>query len=97
MEQSVDALQALKKSTSLAGLAEVTDKQLYKHWNLARNAAKHHNEGKSETVVLNLFDKAYWMIRRASENAKSLLLQINNGIDFEKWIIVNINLDSDHE
>jgi hypothetical protein len=92
MEQSAEAVLSIKQTTGLAGLAEVTDKRLYKSWNAARNAAKHHNVNESETVVLNVFDEAYWMVRRALANAKGLGLSVCNEVDFENWIIVNINL-----
>ena len=92
VEQSVEAVLNLKRSTGLAGLADATDKQLFKNWNTARNAAKHHNATESETVVLNLFDEAYWMVRRALENAKRLGLNVCNELDFENWVIVNVNM-----
>lgn len=48
-------------------------------------------------MVLNLFDEAYWMIRRALANTKSLSLQISNEVDFENWVIVNINMGADED
>ncbi|WP_447915470.1 hypothetical protein [Delftia acidovorans] len=74
MEQSADAVRALKNSTALTALAEVTDMLLYKRRNSARKSAKHHNDGESETVALNLFDEVYWMTRRALANTKYLIL-----------------------
>lgn len=96
-EQSADAVIALKKSTGLAALEEVTNTSLYKGWNSARNTAKHHKVGEDETVVLNLFDEAYWMIRRALENTKSLSLQISNEVAFQNWVNVNINMGADED
>lgn len=92
VEQSVEAVLNLKKVTGLAALDAVSEKQLFRTWNAARNAAKHHNDNEGETVVLNLFDEAYWMIRRAIENAKSLDLTIDNATEFENWVIVNVNM-----
>jgi hypothetical protein len=92
VEQSVEAVLNVKRSTGLACLADATDKQLFKNWNAARNAAKHHNATESKTVVLNLFDEAYWMVRRALENAKSLGLNVCNEVEFENWVIVNVNM-----
>jgi len=92
MEQSAEAVLNTKRITGLSGLAEVTDKGLFKGWNAARNIAKHHNANESEIVVMNLFDEAFWMIRRALANAASLSLNVCNGLDFENWVIANINM-----
>jgi hypothetical protein len=92
MERSAEAVLNIKRMTGISGLAEVTDKQLFKGWNAARNAAKHHNADESETVVLNLFDEAYWMVRRALANAKGLGLNVGNELDFENWVTTNINM-----
>lgn len=92
VEQSAEAVQNIKRVTGLSGLAEVTKPQLFKGWNAARNTVKHHNADESGTVVLNLFDEAYWMIRRALANAKSLDLAVANEPDFENWVITNINM-----
>lgn len=78
--------------TGLSSLAEVTKSQLFKGWNAARNAVKHHDAKESETVVMNLCDEAYWMIRRALANTKSLGLPVSNELDFENWVITNINM-----
>jgi len=41
---------------------------------------------------MNLFDEAYWMIKRSLANAKKLEVRVKNLDDFENWIVVNINL-----
>lgn len=62
------------------------------YWNLARNQAKHHGKKvNEETVTINLFDEAYWMIKRALTDAATLGVRIGNQQDFENWIIANIN------
>ena len=92
MEASAEAAIQLKEKVDLEGLAGVTEKSLFGVWNKARNAVKHHSEKEGETVVLNMFDEAYWMIKRGLENAKMLGVHIRNETNFENWIIVNINM-----
>lgn len=59
-------------------------------WNKARNNLKHHSD--EEFVVFNACDEAYWMIRRALENAKKLKVAVPNDNDFENWVVININM-----
>ena len=66
--------------------------QLFNDWNMARNKLKHHSKGEDETLTLNLFDEAYWMIKRANANAEKLGIPIDNQNDFENWVIFNINM-----
>lgn len=92
MEQSAANVLELKKVTGLIGLADVTEGQLFKGGNKARNAVKHHSPGESDLVILNLFDEAYWMILRALKNASLIGVPVRNQVDFKKWVIVNINM-----
>ena len=43
----------------------------------------------NESITLNLCDEAYWMIRRALENAEKLHISIENSHDFENWFVIN--------
>ena len=91
-EGSAEAILNLKNRGAVAGLAGVSQSSLFKQWNKGRNAMKHHDPKESEIVVLNVFDEAYWMIRRGLENAKVIGVPIRNQLDFENWVVVNINM-----
>ena len=53
---------------------------------------KHHGKEDDEVLTINLFDEAYWMIKRSLTNAKRLEIRIKNQLDFENWIVININM-----
>lgn len=65
---------------------------IFNEWNTARNTLKHHGKESDEAITINLFDEAYWMIKRALSNATKLNITIDNEIDFESWVVININL-----
>jgi len=65
---------------------------LFNSWNAVRNRLKHHDKDESRALTLNVFDEAYWMIKRATVNAEKLEVQIENRIDFENWVVENINM-----
>lgn len=66
--------------------------EIFNDWNSARNALKHHGKEYGEEIIINLFDESYWMIKRALTNAKKLQIPIINELDFENWVIINVNL-----
>jgi hypothetical protein len=91
-EDSTAAIQTLRGNTGLAAGGKKKRNELFNDWNAAKNRLKHHNKDEEETLILNLFDEAYWMIKRAAVNAEKLKIQIKNRVDFENWIVVNINM-----
>ena len=93
VEDSTAAIWQIRERTSLSpfeGKSKKTD--IYNVWNAARNDLKHHSKGLASIVTVNLFDEAYWMIKRALENARKLGAPIANSQEFENWVIMNINL-----
>jgi hypothetical protein len=92
VEDSVSAIQVIRESTSLFPMGGKPNNQLFNGWNAARNDLKHHGKGKASIVSINLFDEAFWMVKRALENARKLDITIVNSQDFENWVIMNINL-----
>lgn len=66
--------------------------EIYNQWNSVRNQLKHHGDTDDESITIKMFDEAYWMIKRALENAKKLAVSINNESEFENWVIVNIHM-----
>jgi hypothetical protein len=92
VEESVEAIQRIREETGLAIMDNRPKKEIFNAWNNARNTIKHHNEKAEETVTINLFDEAYWMIKRALANASILGVPISNELDFENWCIVKLHL-----
>lgn len=90
VKESAQAIVKLREATGLSIMDGKHEKELIDGWNAARNTAKHLVSAEDESVTLNLCDEAYWMIRRAMENAKRLSVHISNGDDFENWFIVNV-------
>lgn len=92
--EAIDAIRGIKSANGsvLDPMHGKSDKAIYNEWNEARNHLKHHNKNEFSTIKLNLFDEAYWMIKRALVNAKKANVSIKNEQEFENWIIVNINL-----
>lgn len=92
VEESVEAIQRLRETTGSAIMENRPKKEIFNLWNNARNTIKHHNENSEESVTINLFDEAYWMIKRALANASKLGVPISNEVDFENWCIVELHL-----
>lgn len=97
VEDSIEAINCIRGMSdvqrhTLNPMQGKTDKAIYNKWNEARNHLKHHNKKEQSTVKLNLFDEAYWLIKRALMNAQKAKIEICNKQEFENWIILNINL-----
>ena len=92
VEESFQSIQQVQEITGLSVMNGKTKNEIFNTWNSARNTLKHHGKTDDEIVTINLFDEAYWMIKRGIANAEKLVIPINNQIDFENWIIVNINM-----
>jgi hypothetical protein len=92
VEESFKRIHECREETGLTIMENQPKKEIFNHWNNARNTLKHHNEKAEESVTINLFDEAYWMIKRALANASSLGIPISNEADFENWCIVKLHL-----
>lgn len=92
VERSVEAIDKLREATGLAVMEDLPANKIYKQWNTARNAIKHHDKNEEGIVTINFFDEAYWMIKRAISNASNLGIPISNEVDFENWCIVELHL-----
>lgn len=92
VEESFKAIQAIREKTGLSVMSGKPKNEIFNEWNSARNSLKHHGKTDDEVVTINLFDEAYWMIKRALANADKIETRIRNKLDFENWIIFNINL-----
>ena len=89
IKESMQAITQLRVTTGLSVMGNKPEREVVAGWNSVRNAAKHLGENDIDPVTLNLCDEAYWMIRRALENAKKLGLAVENQVDFENWFIIN--------
>jgi hypothetical protein len=92
-EETVAQVGQLRKQTGLTIACNASSRDMFRHWNNARNLLKHHSPGEEEVFTVNLCDEAYWMIRRALRNAKELSLVVRNSDEFENWAVVNINME----
>ncbi|OGS77039.1 MAG: hypothetical protein A2Z94_01735 [Gallionellales bacterium GWA2_55_18] len=92
VERSVEAIEKLREATGLEAMENLPANRIYKQWNTARNAIKHHDKNEECIVTINFFDEAYWMIKRALSNASNLGIPISNEIDFENWCILELHL-----
>ena len=64
VEKSFEAIQRIREKIGLPVIRDKKNTAIFTQWNDARNKLKHHGKRESETVKLNLFDEAYWMLRR---------------------------------
>jgi len=92
VEVSVAAVMEAKAKTRMSGLRTVSESQLFQSWNSGRNSAKHHGPRDDDPVVMKTCDEAFWMIRRALQNAQRLGLSIENEQEFENWVAINVNM-----
>lgn len=91
VEHSVENIVKIRELTGLAVMQRSANK-LFTQWNITRNTLKHHDKNDDEMVTANFFDEAYWMIKRALANAKTLGVPISNEVDFENWCILELHL-----
>ena len=92
VESSFEVIQTIREKIGLEAVGEKPKKTIFNEWNAARNELKHYDKDAVDKITINLFDEACWMIRRALANAMKIEVQISNAVDFENWIIININL-----
>ena len=91
VERSVEAIERIRNATGLSVMEKLPPTKIYTDWNSTRNAIKHHAKDEANIVTINLFDEAYWMIKRALSNASNLGISISNEIDFENWCILELH------
>ncbi|UUZ65144.1 hypothetical protein LP417_11135 [Polaromonas sp. P1-6] len=91
VEASFQAITDIREKTGLSAMGGKPKNEIFKEWNEARNTLKHHGKERDEVITINLFDEAYWMIKRALANAKKLQVPIGKELDFENWVVINVN------
>jgi hypothetical protein len=91
VERAAKEVKKLQEKGVTGVMGNMSGKHLYNLWNHGRNTVKHHNSKDDESVVMNLFDEAYWMIRRALDNALILEIPVENRLDFERYCLIKIH------
>lgn len=91
IKESTKVIESLRRETGLQLMGSKSEKEMIDWWNATRNSLKHLVGSEDEPITVNLCDEAYWMVKRALENAKCLQLIIPNEQDFENWVVININ------
>jgi len=92
VEESFNTIRRVRSQTKRPVMGDRKNTDIFNQWNDARNKLKHHGQKESVAVTLNLFDEAYWMLRRCLANAEMLDIPISNRDEFENWIVLNINM-----
>lgn len=92
VEESFLSIQSVMEKTGLSIMRVKQKSKIFNEWNSARNTLKHHGKSDDENITINLFDEAYWIIKRGLTNAERLEITVTNQLDFENWVIVNINV-----
>jgi len=89
IEKSISRIDELRKDTDVSVMGKKNKRDIIREWNHVKNRTKHHNKGEGEFISFNACDEAYWLIKRALENAKKLGVNINNEPEFDNFIIIN--------
>jgi len=92
IEESFSSIKKIRDNVGLAAMANKTKSEVIAEWNHAKNRTKHQDKDEASSITLNDCDEAYWMIKRALDNANKLGITIPNVNDFENWVIINVCL-----
>lgn len=89
-EETWESIEQERKSTGLDVAGDRTRKDAFNEWNWYQNRLKHHDQRDEEQLEVNIFDHAYYAIKRALADAEKLGLEPRNRSEFEKWMIENV-------
>lgn len=89
-EETWDSIEQDRESTGLNIAGDRTRKDAFNEWNLHQNRLKHHDQRDDEWLEINVFDHAYYAIKRALADSEKLGLVPRNHFPFEKWLFENI-------
>ena len=92
IEKSISRIEELRKNTDFSVMGKKNKRDIIREWNHVKNRTKHHDKDEGEFISFNACDEAYWLIKRALENAKQLGVNINNEQEFDNFIIINVCL-----
>lgn len=89
-EETWEHIEQERESTGLDIAGDRTRKDTFNEWNWYQNRLKHHDSRDEEWLDINVFDHAYYAIKRALADAEKLGLKPKNLFPFEKWLFDNI-------
>jgi hypothetical protein len=90
VKEAASSIALLRVQLGVGAMQGKSEKSMIDEWNSARNSLKHLTTEHDEPITLNACDEAYWMIRRALANARSLALPVEMTQELENWIIINV-------
>lgn len=90
VEETWNSIEKVRENTRLNIAGDRTRKDAFNEWNWHQNRLKHHDKRDDEWIEMNVFDHAYYAIKRALADAKKLGLVPENHFSFEKWLFENI-------
>jgi hypothetical protein len=89
-EDTWEGIELARKKTGLNIAGDRTSKDAFNEWNWHQNRLKHHDKRDDESLTINVFDHAYYSIKRALADANKLSLNPRNRCHFDSWMFENI-------
>lgn len=89
-EETWNRIEKAREDTGLNIAGDRTRKDAFNEWNWHQNRLKHHDQRDDDWIEMNVFDHAYYAIKRALADAEKLGLVPENQFLFEKWLFENI-------
>lgn len=89
-EETWDSIEQARKRTGINIAGDRNKKDAFNEWNWHQNRLKHHDKRDDVWLEINVFDHAYYAIKRALANAANLGLNPRNQFQFNKWMFENV-------
>ena len=89
-EDTWESIEEARTNTGIDIAGDRTKKDAFNEWNWHQNRLKHHDSSDEEHLEINIFDHAYYAIKRALADSERLGLEARNRFPFEKWVFENI-------
>ncbi len=91
-EETWTSIEEARTATGKNIAGDRTAQDAFNEWNFFQNRLKHHDLNDDKQLEINIFDHAYYAIKRTIADAGKLGYSAKNGHIFEKWILENIFL-----
>lgn len=89
-DESWDQIEQQREVTGIEFAGDRTKNDAFNEWNWYQNRLKHHDNRDEELLEINVFDHAYYAIRRAVADAEKLGLEVDNRFQYEEWLVENV-------